>query len=74
MASSRQWLHARNDAALKVQSWYRAIRGRQWYNKFCRGLVMFQSIARGYLLRRKTLPELRKRLPTQPPIEKSEVY
>lgn len=59
----RQWLHSRNDAALKVQTWFRAIRGRQWYNKFCKGLIAFQALSRGYLLRRRTLPELKNRLP-----------
>ncbi|KAJ0175182.1 hypothetical protein K1T71_009323 [Dendrolimus kikuchii] len=58
----RQWLVMRHEAAVKLQSWYRATRGRKWYNQLCKGLVQFQAAARGFLLR-KTLPELRRKLP-----------
>ncbi|KOB73231.1 Myosin-IXa, partial [Operophtera brumata] len=57
---------------ITIQRWFRAVLERRrflslrraaWYNKFCKGLIVFQSAARGYLLRRRTLPELKKRLP-----------
>ncbi|XP_012548810.1 unconventional myosin-IXAa isoform X1 [Bombyx mori] len=65
----RQWLTARHEAAVKLQSWYRGSRVRRWYQTLSKGIVGFQAIARGYLLR-KSLPEIRKKLP--PPIDRYE--
>ncbi|XP_049872025.1 unconventional myosin-IXAa-like [Pectinophora gossypiella] len=58
----RQWLVARQEAAVKVQAWFRGSRVRRWYTRLREGIIAFQAAARGYILR-KTLPELRRRLP-----------
>lgn len=59
--SFRNWLAARQEAAIKVQAWFRGSRARRWYNRLRDGVTTFQAAARGYLLR-KTLPDLRRRL------------
>ncbi|XP_063830249.1 unconventional myosin-IXa-like [Ostrinia nubilalis] len=58
----RQWLIIRQEAAIKLQSWFRGSRVRRWYQRLRGGVVAFQAAVRGYLLR-KTLPELRRKLP-----------
>ncbi|KAL0821045.1 hypothetical protein ABMA28_005681, partial [Loxostege sticticalis] len=58
----RQWLVIRQEAAVKVQAWFRGSRVRRWYQRLRGGVIAFQAAVRGFLLR-KTLPELRRRLP-----------
>ncbi|KAI8434164.1 hypothetical protein MSG28_012282 [Choristoneura fumiferana] len=59
----RQWLVARHEAATKVQAFFRGSRVRRWYLRLRDSVVAFQAASRGYLLR-KTLPALRRRLPS----------
>ncbi|KAI8434162.1 hypothetical protein MSG28_012281 [Choristoneura fumiferana] len=61
--SQRQWLVARHEAATKVQAFFRGSRVRRWYLRLRDSVVAFQAASRGYLLR-KTLPALRRRLPS----------
>lgn len=68
--SQRQWLVARHEAATKVQAFFRGSRVRRWYLRLRDSVVGFQAASRGYLLR-KTLPALRRRLPS--PRNRSEV-
>ncbi|XP_026326253.1 unconventional myosin-IXa-like isoform X3 [Hyposmocoma kahamanoa] len=58
----RNWLAARQEAATKLQAWFRGSRTRRWYIRLRDAVTTFQAAAKGYLLR-KTLPELRRRLP-----------
>ncbi|KAH9632838.1 hypothetical protein HF086_005893 [Spodoptera exigua] len=51
----RQWLSARQEAAVRLQAWYRGARQRRWYLRLRSGLVAFQAAARGHLLRRALL-------------------
>lgn len=52
---TRQWLTARQAAAVRLQAWYRGSRQRRWYLRLRRGIVAFQAAARGHLLRRAIL-------------------
>ncbi|XP_045501467.1 unconventional myosin-IXAa-like isoform X2 [Colias croceus] len=58
----RQWLASRHEAATTLQAWFRGTRVRRWYTKFRDSVILFQAAAKGFLLR-KTLPELRRRIP-----------
>ncbi|XP_045484211.1 unconventional myosin-IXAa isoform X1 [Pieris rapae] len=59
----RQWLATRHEAATRLQAWFRGSLVRRWYTKFRDSVIIFQAAAKGFLIR-KTLPELRRQLPS----------
>ncbi|XP_041980868.1 unconventional myosin-IXAa-like isoform X2 [Aricia agestis] len=63
-AYCRHWLVVRNEAALRVQAWFRGNKVRRWYLRLRDAAIQFQAAARGFLLR-KSLPELRRRIPSR---------
>lgn len=48
----RQWMSARQAAAVRLQAWYRGRRVRRWYVRLRRAVTQLQAAARGLLLRR----------------------
>ncbi|XP_026741081.1 unconventional myosin-IXa-like isoform X3 [Trichoplusia ni] len=57
----RQWMSARQLAAVRLQAWYRGRRARRGYLRLRRAVTLLQAAARGLLLRRalaRSLPAL----------------
>lgn len=60
----RHWFVIRQEAAVRLQAWFRGTRVRRWYLRFRHAVVLFQAAARGFLFR-KLLREIKKQ-PTLP--------
>lgn len=49
-------LRAQVEAAIQIQAFYRKYVARKWYCQLRESIVQFQAHARGYLVRKKLLP------------------